>query len=810
MLKNYLLVALRTFRRQKGYAALNVVGLAVGLACCLLLFQYVAHERSYDDFNENAALLYRATLTTTGGGADPATQAMNGYALAPALEAGVPEIAQTARVHSVWKAVVSDPQQPDRTFEEDDAFWADPSFLQMFSYPLVAGDASRALSEPGTVVISETAAQRYFGDAAPLGRVLDVMAFGERVESRVVGVLEDVPATSHLQFDFLFPMADLLSTSQYTADDGWGFSNFYTYVQLEDGAALEDAQASAAAVFDRAQGAPYREAGVEAQLAMQPLEDVHLNDTIEAPNTVVGSYRTVSFFALLGLATLVIALVNYVNLATARAAGRAREVGVRKAIGAQRGQLMVQFLTESALTNIVALVLAIGLAVALRPTVSALAGVDLSPDLWTSPALWGSFGLTFVVATLLAGLYPAVVLSSFRPATALKGRSGDGGGQAGLRRGLVVVQFAASVAMVAGVMVVSMQVRHMQDLDLGVDLEQVVVVPAPRVRPDGADRVSDLEAFKDALAQIPSVLEVAASQTVPGQGHNMGTTGIRLEGAEKSVIGSITDVDASFVDLYGLTLVAGRAFASLPPPTPDAPVPVLATESMVATLGFPALEDALGAGVSLSGRDAEIVGVVEDAYWSSAHHVREDAFLAFNPAGHEVSIKVAAAALPQTLAALEDAYVALFPGNPFQYEFADALFDEQYRADRRFATLFTLFAGLAVLIACLGLVGLAAYTAEQRRKEIGVRKVLGASVSSVVGLLSRDFVRLVLVGAIVAMPIAWWAMSQWLEDFAYRIDLGPLPFVAASMVAMLAALVAVIGQSLRAATADPVRALRSE
>ncbi|MGB3545217.1 ABC transporter permease, partial [Rubrivirga sp.] len=630
MLKNYLLVALRSLRRQKGYAALNVVGLAIGLTCCLLLFQYVAHERSFDRFHENADSIYRATLDLEDEGSDPRTVALNGSGLAAVLEDGVPEIVQTARAHNVWKAVVSDPERPAQAFEVEDAFWVDPAFLQMFSFPLASGDAATALTEPGTVVLSREMAETTFGSADVVGRVLDVLAFGTRFESRVVGVLEDVPATSHLRFDVLLPMADVLGTPQYATGDGWGFSNFYTYVQLRDGAEHGVASAKAAAAFEQVRGDAFRESGTQAMLGLQPLADVHLNDAVEAPDAVAGSYRTVSFFTLLGLATLVIALVNYVNLATARAAGRAREVGVRKAVGAQRGQLVTQFLTESALTNVVALVLALGLAAVLRPTVNALVGAELSTALWTSPWLWGTFALTFVAATVLAGLYPAFVLSSFRPVTALRGRLGDSGGQSGLRRGLVVVQFAASVAMVAGVIVVSMQVSHMRDLDLGVNTEHVVVIPAPRVRPDGANRASDLDAFKSALAEIPSVLEVAASQTVPGQGHNMGTDGIRLDGSDQSVRGSITDVDADFAGLYDLTLVAGRAFDGLPAPLEGEPVPVLATASMVATLGFPDLEAALGAGVTLSGRDAEIVGVLEDAHWSSAHQAREDAFLAFN------------------------------------------------------------------------------------------------------------------------------------------------------------------------------------
>ena len=807
MLNNYLRVALRSLQRQKGYAALNVVGLALGLACCLLLFQYVAHERSVDAFHANADDLYRVTLTTSGP-YGPQTSVPNGYALAPTLADAVPEVARTARLHHVWKAVVSTPERPERAVEVDEAFWADAAFLSLFSFPLTSGDAATALAQPGSVVLTAEAAAVHFGTDDPMGRTLSVLAFGQRTEARVTGVLAEAPGPSHLRFTMLLPMADLLQNPQYAEGDGWGFSNFHTYVQLREGASAEASSAAASAAFERARGDALREAGVEAELGLQPLRDVYLNEAVQAPNVQAGSYRTVSFFALLGLATLLIALVNYVNLATARAARRSREVGVRKAIGARRGQLVTQFLIESALTNVLALLLALVLATAFRPTLSAVIGVELSSALWASPWLWGGFALTFAAGTLLAGLYPAFVLSSFRPALALKGAAGGSGGHVGLRRGLVVVQFAASVAMVAGVLVVSMQVRHMRALDLGVVTEQVVTVPAPRIRPDGADRAADVETLKRALAEIPSVRAVAASQTVPGQGHNMGTTGIRLAGSERSIAGSITDVDTDFAALYGLRLVAG---ADLPQqPLADAPVPVLANESMVAALGFGSATEAVGAGVDLSGRDAEIVGVVADAHWSSAHQAQEAAFLALNPAGHQVSIQINAGGLPRSLEAIEAAYTDLFPGNPFRYEFVDALVEARYRDDQRFATLFSLFAGLAIVIACLGLVGLAAFSAQQRAREIGVRKVLGASAASIVGLLSGDFVRLVLAGAVLALPLAWWAMRGWLEGYAYRVDLGPAPFAAAVALALAAAMTAVLGQSLRAATSDPVRALRSE
>lgn len=825
MLKNYLVVALRTLGRRRGYAAINVVGLALGLACCLVIFQYVAFETSFDRFHENERDLYRVTtaMARPGEVLDGAG-AFTPYALAPALTEAVPEVLHAVRVHPEYSgAIVSSPSAPERVFEEEEVFYTDPAFLKAFSFPLVAGDAASAL-RPGQALLSESAAAKYFGTADPVGQTVDV-AGGAEGSYRVVGVFRDVPATSHLQFDFLLPMEDLLRNGQYSdpsnPGSGWDQNNFATYVQLRPGADPSEAERKMTAVLQDNQPEMWRAEGLVPHASVQPLRDIHLNSDIEGPSgpggVVMGSARTVTFFALIGLVTLLIALVNYVNLATARALDRSREVGVRKAVGAERHQLVVQFLAESALTIVTAAVLAVVLAAALTPLVNGLAETQLSLASWLSPGFWAAFLLTLVVATLLAGLYPAFVLSSFRPATALKGTAGRVTGGLGLRRGLVVVQFAASVVLIAGTAIVYNQLRYMRGMDLGLDLEQVLTVDSPRVLPEGLDddaALARFTTFVGELRRIPSVRQAATSHSLPGQGFNWnGASVYRAEADPTTAIrGVATWIDTSFASLYGMELVASdgpEAFTPLPDST-EYPWAMIANETAVRSLGFESPEAALGEAISFGGNDARIVGVFKDFDWASAHEARQNIFFGRTLGGGRISLRVSTTDLPGTLAAVEAAYNRFFPGNVFTYAFADEAFDQQYRADERFATLFTLFAGLAIAIACLGLFGLASFTAQQRTKEIGVRKVLGASERSIVALLSRDFAVLVVVAVVVAAPVTWLMMRRWLEGFAYHVDLGPGVFLVAGALAVVVALATVASQALRAASTDPVKALRYE
>ena len=814
MLTNYFKIALRSFQRRKGYAFINVAGLTLGLASCLLIFQYVAFEYGFDAFHENADRLYRVTQTTVRNEGEPRISALFGYAVAPALAQEVPEVVRFARFHPDYNdPVIANPAQPDRAFEERRAFYADPAFLQMFSYPLVAGDAAQALAEPGTLLLSESAARKYFGAEDPLGQVLDVTGWISG-PFRVNGVFRDIPANSHLQFDVLLPMADLLRKSGYSdPESGWFWQNFVTYVELREDTKVPEVERKFTEVLMRHRGEDFKETHTTAHLNAQPLRDVHLNETIFAGRIVPGSYRTVYFFALIGLVTLLIALVNYVNLATARSLDRAREVGVRKVVGAQRRQLVVQFLFESAITNLAAVTLAVALAFVLRPFVNNLAGVQLTGALWTTPGFWAIFLTAFCAGTLLAGLYPAFVLSSFRPVAVLKGEAGSSSARQWLRQGLVVLQFTASIVLLAGTVIVYTQLDYMRHMDLGIHLEQILTVPGPRALSEGMDRTEARRTLTEELRRIPSVREIATSSSLPGRGFNWYSSGLRQETADPStgVSGVYTAIDTSFARLYGLTLTAGNGFEGVSAPPPDEePGIAIANETAVNAVGFDTPAEALDQYVSLAGTTFRIVGVFKDFNWSSAHAPREAALFGFTPAGGYLSLKVGTKDLPQTIADVERIYKTLFPGNPFSYSFVDEAFDEQYRNDQRFATLFTVFAVLAIAIACLGLFGLASFTAQQRTKEIGVRKVLGASVLGLVALFSKDFLKLVAVAVVIASPLAYFTMQRWLDDFAYRIEISWGIFLIAGLTALGVAILTVSYQAIKAALSNPVKSLRYE
>src|SRR5262245_50162533 len=512
MLKNYLATAFRNLLRRKGYSFINIAGLTCGLACCLVIFQYVAYEYSFDEFNANAPYLHRVTQTTIRNGREPETEALNGYALGPALAQNVPEVIRFTRLHPDYSdPVISNSAQPDKVFEEERLYYADPAFLQMFSYPLVLGEAAKALAEPGTLLISEAMARKYFGVENPIGKVLNVNGWISGAFS-VNGVFRNTPANSHLQFDFLLPMSDLLQKSRYSdPKHGWNWHNFITYVQLRGDANLTAVEQKFTEVLLSNRGEDFKRINTTANLGAQPLRDVHLNDAVFAPEAVQGSHRTVYFFVIIALITLIIALVNYVNLATARSLDRSREVGVRKVIGAQRRQLVLQFLFESALTNVAALVLAVAFAEILKPFVNNLAGTQLTDWAWTNPKLWAAALTMFSAGTLLAGLYPAFVLSSFKPVAVLKGKAGSTSIRRWLRQGLVVLQFAASVGLLAGTAIVYAQLDYMRNIDLGINLEQILTVPGPRVLSEGADGTQAIKRLTHELRQIPAIRQIATS-----------------------------------------------------------------------------------------------------------------------------------------------------------------------------------------------------------------------------------------------------------------------------------------------------------
>jgi putative ABC transport system permease protein len=786
MLRNYLLVALRQLNRNRGYTAINVFGLAVGIACCLLILTFVRHELAHDRHHEHADRIVRVT-TEFSGDSFPVTAS----AVAPTLKREIPEVEQTVRLFNsgLFGPVVV--QYEDAMFEEHRFFYADSTVFDVFTLPLASGHAATALTRPGTVVLTESAAEKYFGDEDPLGRTLRV----NQTEFEVTGVLRPLPAASHLQFDFLASF----ETLGWARNEIWTGANFFTYLLIPDAAAVATVATRIEHLLDQARDAELVPAGYG--LRLEPLRSIHLD---------LGGRRTyVYLFSAIALLILLVACVNYMNLATARAAQRAREVGVRKVVGARRSELIQQFYGESALLTTVSVVLAVGLAHLLTPAFRTISGQPISFTA-ADPVVVGSLIGLIALVTLVAGSYPALLLSSFRPVLALGGTLRGGPGAVLFRRGLVTFQFAVSVFLLVGTAVIFSQLRFVQSTDLGFRGEQVIALPT-------GDRqtLQELPAIKKRISDLPGVMATAAIDRLPGTqpgGYSLHAEGFDVPAGMDYYPLHAVPTETGVVEALGLELLAGTDFR-VPEGVQPQPgkFPYLINEATLRVTGWTP-EEAIGKRFSVSGdnRGGTVVGVFRDYHFLPLHEGIGPLALFVEPSQtNNLLVRASPDNMPATLAGIHDVWREHVSHRPFTYTFLDEAFAAHYASERQLGRLFGGFALLAVLIACLGLLGLAAFAAERRRREIGVRKVLGARVHDIVLLLSREFALLVVLGFAVAAPVADLLMSRWLDEFAYRIDLGAGLFLAAGAVAFVLALATVAGQALRAASADPVSTLRS-
>ena len=789
MFKNYLRVALRGLRRQKGYAALNVVGLAVGVACCLFLLLFVRDELSYDRFHTDADAVYRVNLYF-----EPA-DALVGVSptiVAPLLKREFPEVLASTRVEPHGGVVRAD----ERIFDDNDFYFADSTFFAVFDgFSLLKGDSRTALVRPFTVVLTESTAKKFFGDADPLGKTI---VRNNEEEYEVTGIVADVPSNAHFSFDFL---GSFTSRERWAEHEQWGSANFFTFVRLPSAEAGAPLQAKIDALISQleAEGEEPRD------LVLQPLTAIHLGTEVTYDLDPTGDIKYVYGFATVALLILLIACINYMNLATARSAQRAKEVGLRKSLGAVRGQLIGQFYSESALLALGGLVLALGLVALGLPAFNTLSGKALTFGALWSPGLVALIIGIFLVVSLVAGSYPAFYLSRFQPARVLRGRASVSGGASWLRRSLVVLQFGISAFLIAGTLVVMSQLRYMNTQTLGFDKEHLVVLPLndPTLR-------EQYPAMEQALRQNPSIVATAGINQIPGQ---LGwTSGFNAEGLAEEDRFAIKGMPAEtgIVDALGLQLIAGRAFPTDPPEPDSANYQFILNETTLDKLGWTP-EEAIGKRVAVDVRWGEVIGVAKDFHFRSLHETIEPLAIWYQPS--YVNHLMVRLAPGETRAAMEHAEVVwaqFAPHRPFSYHFLDDVYDRLYRNERQMASVVSVFAFLAIFVASLGLFGLASFTAEQRTREVGVRKVLGASVSNLVVLLAKDFVLLVAVAFVIAVPLAWYGMNAWLEGFAYHIDLGVLPFLIAGVLLFVIALVTVSTQAFRAATTDPVKALRYE
>jgi putative ABC transport system permease protein len=803
MIKNYLTVAWRNLKRNKAYSALNVLGLAVGLAVFLLIMLFVRTELGYDRYHANGRNIYRVVQEQPGNvylGSN--VFAVTPGPLAAAMVQDFPEVLAATRIDN-WGGVLV--RVGEKSFLESEIHWADPQTFEIFSFPIVRGEGGPALKNPLSVLLSESAAARFFGGDDPVGRTLALQAYEMNAEFQVAGVFRDIPANSHFTLNVVAPF-ETMGRIQQTDLTRWGNNSYYTYILLRDGAdpkALEAKLVPFIAKYEAERG--WKHDGEHSRYFLQSLTSIHLHSRANFDFGLIGDGRFVFLFASIAVLVLAIACVNYMNLATARSLKRAKEVGLRKVVGAGKGQLVRQFLGDAMVLSFLALGLAVGFVLAALPAFRRFVERDIVFDPFRDAALTPALVLLAAVVGAVAGSYPALFVSGFRPVSSLKGTGASRAKGRGLRNALIVFQFSASIALILCTVVVGGQLAFIRNTDMGYDRDQILVL-TPR---GGVG--TGLEAFKNEIRSNPAVVRVASSSCLPN--NVTSSTHAQWPGRPEDLEIPIyvVDADYDFPELFGLELVRGRSFSRDFPS--DAGGAFLINEAAQRALGW---DDPIGREFGRKGRDSaeakgRIVGVLKDFHMHSLHLSIMPLYISLDPARtNRISIKLRGGDIPAAMASIRRTWEKFAPEYPFEFSFFDQIFDRAYRTERRLGTMFGAFAGLAVLIACLGLLGLAAFAAEQRTKEIGLRKVLGASTSSVIALLSRDFMKWVAVANVVAWPIGYFAMRSWLSHFAYRIDLTVPMFLGAALAAFLIAGSVISLQTYRAAAANPADSMRYE
>jgi putative ABC transport system permease protein len=799
MLKHYFKIALRNARKNTGYSLLNATGLAIGMACCLFILLYVKDELSYDRFHEKGDRIYRITSRIEGNDNPTPPMPLTIFPIATTLLQDYPAVEQAVRIK---KDEVFVSREAIR-FYENDFIFADASFFEIFTFPLKKGDPAKALTNPYSVVLSEETAQKYFGSQDPLGQSLTL---NDTLECLVTGVLSPMPSNSHLTFDLVASLETLLAANRVNLQRQflWWSFNYYTYVVLDENASRQEVSRRLFHFGDEYIPDLQERFGREHRYDLQPLREIYLHSNLAFE---FGQTSDILYaYVLSGVAglILVIACINFINMSTARSAQRAREIGMRKTLGAWRSQLVRQLLGESILTAVCAMIMARVLMEFFLPAFNDLSGKELSIDISQDLSLlFGLIGMT-LFAGLLAGSYPAFVLSRFKPVSILGAAGAWTPKRSHLRKTLVVFQFAASIVLIVGAIVLSSQLDFMLHKNLGFEQEQIVVIPLH----DNSGIRTRYEAVMEEIDEIPQVVNVSASGTVPGR--PMPSIVFIPEGADETETQSINTLiaDWGFIETFQMQMEAGRDFSR--DFETDEQQGFIVNETAVQTFGWGSAEAAVGKEFTWGwpGKRGHIIGVVKDFHHSSLHQRIEPVVLHIQPSWFNyISVRMASQNLTETLSRLEAAWQGIAPDRPFEFFFLDRNLDLQYQNDRRLGNLFAVFSFLAIFIGCLGLFSLASLTLEQRTKEVGIRKVLGASGASIIGLFSKEFVKLVFWANVIAWPIAYFAMRHWLQAFAYPIDLEIGTFAIAGFASLSIALLTISVQSIRAAVANPVVSL---
>jgi len=758
----------------------------------LLIFMFVSHELCYDNYHKDVDRIYRiATIVKSGSVEKPFARGLT--PLVPTLRENFPEVEAAARFH-YWSTSNVKVEHNDQVFVENSLMVTEPDLFRVFTMPFLHGDPATALNRPGAIVITKEIMDKIFGDENPLGKTLKVN--GSAYE--ITGVVENVPENTHLRYDIMLSLKTVASRMNL---DNWGWTGFYSYVKLRPNVNPHQFEEKIRKIAHNYIGNRLDELGIEFILFLQPLKDIHLHSNLHREIKPPGDAIYVYIFSIVGILILIVACINFMNLTTARSGTRAKEIGVRKVMGAQRFQLVLQFIGEFIFMTLIALFIALLIIELVLPYFNELAGKHFTTSSIFQPIILVALIGTSLFVGLIAGIYPALFLSGSKPVLVVQRFSTTGSGGGAVRKMLVIWQFAISSALIIGTLLIYRQINFMKSEPLGFDKNQKLILPVYLG--------DNFETIKKEFLNHPSITGATASTNVPGRINNSLVT--KLLGDENKQGWTIlyNFVDDDFISEYGLEVIAGRAFQR--EMATDASMAFVLNEAAVSTFGFSSPEEALGQRLTRGGENGSIVGVVKNFHIKGFQSEIQPHIMQLRRKGFSMlTLTVNTENLAETLEFIERKWQELQLGNTFSYFFLDEDFNRQYNSEERMGKLFSVFTVLGIIIAVLGLFGLASFMAEQRTKEIGIRKVLGATIANVVALLSKDFVKLVLLSNVIAWPVAWWAMNKWLQNFAYRIEISWWVFVLAGGLALVIALLTVSTQAVRAALANPVEALRYE
>jgi putative ABC transport system permease protein len=805
MFKNYFKTAWRNLLKNKTFSAINISGLAIGVAAFLLIVNYLRFEYSYDEALANKDRIFRVPMKVREKDGKEQTFAFTYPALAPAMKKDFPEVEEAVRFR-LQGGIVK--YKDIKLSEGGNIYWVDPEIFKIFSFPFEKGNAQTALAELNDAVVTKSTAKKYFGNEDPIGKPLNY-----RNEDFIVkAVLEDIPANSHLQFNILLNYRKYIQLTNGRANTSWGWSDFYTYVLLKPGTNVNALQSKMPALAERYMGDDMKQRGYQQFFDIQPVKDIHLRSDYDYELAGNGNMSYLKYLGIAALFILFIAWINYVNLSTARSLDRSKEVGVRKVVGAGKLQLIKQFLTESLLINIIGITLGITIFWLSLKSFSTLVEKDINYLRVSDWRFWAIAITVFMLGTLLAAFYPAFVLSSFQPIQTLKAGKGSGLGIGKnlLRKSLVVLQFTAAIVLIAGAIGFFRQLKFMQNRNLGVNIQQTLVLT--QTGNTDSTSIPSFTALINDLQANPGVKSVTASTSVPG-GEVGGSSDFNVKGSNLGKRCRVFGIDKKFIPDYGLTLVGGRNFDNDQPAVDtNAILNVILNETAAKVLGFNNPTESLGREIDGSGFHCKVIGVVKDYHQESLQYSFDP--IVFYPEEERnfnfFSLKLNTTDLPSLMSFVKQKWAAHFPESPYQFFFLDEQFNNQYKSDKLFATVLWLFTIIAIIVACLGLFGLSLYTVAKRMKEISIRKVLGASLGQITGLITKDYIKLVLIAGVIALPVGYYLLNNWLKKYAFHISIDIWFFLLPLLLIIAIALITVLYQSIRAAVRNPVKSLRTE